>query len=395
MKNLVLTFCLLFLFFGFSSCNHHKYTIDGEILPIDSAIVINIDLSSDTIYFSHHIKEIEIVPLESKEDAIIGSINSIKYADNMFFILDYRGRQIYTFDRFGKFRGLLSHNGRGPGEYLRPMSICIDKSNKQVVIVDNNKHLRYYDYDGHYLSTKDFDFTAHDFEMTPNSYCFYTSKSVNFKPGYEDYYGAELSLVKQKKLSSISRYIPVNKNLYPIDEGHLTIEEKVPFSSLSDSYTFHYNFTDYIYSIDKKTDEVSIKYVVDFGKNAYKDNLWDMGAMEALDYISEHPKKAGFVHTVVETDSLLMFKYSTNKTEQAYMFNKNSKESVTGPYVNDVFRGVYDLRGAIDDMTFFYIVEDPSSFIINDRCSVPIKGKEVLKGMTKSDNPLIAIVSFK
>lgn len=375
----------------FSCSNSKKYTIDGEVLPTDNAAVITIEPTSDTVHFSKIVKSLDIIPLESKDGSLMGSIESLKYNDSLFFCLDYRGKQIYSFDAQGNFRCLVGTNGRGHGEYLKPNCIGIDTYNKQLLVLDNGKNIKRYDYEGNFISSDEFNFHLEDFVITPKSLCLFTSKRVNYKTDDDDYWGSELTIVDRKNHNSVNRYIPVNKALFPADDAHVTLREKVPFGQLADSYTFHYNFTDLIYSIDKKTSEVKVKYVVDFGKNAYKDNLADMGTQEALEYIGSHSKKAGFVHDVMETDNFLMFNYVSNSTNSIYFKSKTTNKSVNGYFVDDIFDCRYSMTGYIDSNRFFAVVEDPSSLKFKDGCNIVVRGKEKTENLKNTDNPLILI----
>lgn len=379
----------------FSCSNQQKSPVDAEILSIDKAVVLNIEPATDTIYLSTLVKSMDVVPLESRTDALIGSISSIQYDDSLFFCLDYKEKKIYSFDINGLFRGLVGHNGRGPGEYSRPLSIGVDSYNKQLLVLDNGHSIKMYDYNGSFISTADFDLKADEFVMTKNSICFFTSKTVNFKPDYNDYWGAELTTVNRKNYKSIDRYIPVNKELFPVDGSHTTLDEKMPFSPLLDSYSFHYNFTNYIYSISKKNSDVSVKYVVDFGKNAFKDDLAEMSTIDALKYMDSNPKRLGFLHNVIETDSLLIFSYYSNNSNNNIFINyKNSHTSISGPFVNDIFEYPYKIRGVIDSNTFFCVVDDPTSLKFFENCVVSVNGKEKLVNATSSENPIIIICHY-
>ena len=367
---------------------------DTEPLTTEGAQVLKIVPGNDTIRFSSLIKSMDIIPLETTPESMISEIRTIKYDAGTYFIFDYMGKKILTFDSNGAFKTNIGNRGRGHGEYFAPALMGIDPINRNVLVIDNTKTMLRYGYDGQYLSSTEFSISASDLEVTDNSYIFYTSNCVNFKPGYEDYWGAELTIIDRNNTDSIRRYIPVNKELYPIGEGHTTIPERTPFTPLSDSYIFHYNFTDYIYSIDCKSGQVRVKYIVDYGKKAFKDDLASMEAMEAIQYIGSNPDRMGWTSAVVETDALLFFSYVSNLCAHMYFNDKESGKTLCGPFVPDITEDCKVL-GFFDDRTMFAVMRNKSRLkedIFNK--NIVINGLERLDALTDEDNPIILIFHF-
>jgi hypothetical protein len=367
---------------------------DTEPLTTQGAKVISIVPGQDSVRFSELIKSVDIIPLQTSDESLINEIRTIKYDDGMFFVFDYMGKSILKFDMNGQFKGRIGNRGRGRGEYLFPNLMGIDRKNRTILVGDNTKYMLKYTYDGEFISSADFPISASDFEVTDDSYIFYTGKSVNFKPGYEDYWGAELMIIDRNNTDSIRRYIPVDKELYPVNEGHTTITDNAPLTPLSDSYTLHYNFTDYIFSVDCKSGAVKVKYVVDYGKNAYTDNLADMPAMDALQYIGTHPEKTGWTHQVIETDALLTFMYAHNKWQYIYFNDKATGKTLNGPFVTDIASSNV-VHGFIDDRTMFSYIEKKSS--LNEGLAdkgIRINGLERLDNVTENDNPIILIYHY-
>ena len=366
---------------------------DTEPLTTQGAKVISIVPGQDSVRFSELIKSVDIIPLQTSDESLINEIRTIKYDDGMFFVFDYMGKSILKFDMNGQFKGRIGNRGRGRGEYLFPNLMGIDRKNRTILVGDNTKYMLKYTYDGEFISSADFSISASEFEVTDDSYIFYTGKSVNFKPGYEDYWGAELMIIDRNNTDSIRRYIPVNKELYPAGEGHTTISEHFPLTPSSDSYSLHYNFTDYIFSIDRKSGGVKVKYAVDYGKAAYSDDLADMPAMEALQYIGEHGDNTGWTHAVVETDDILSFLYIHNLTNYMYFNDKKSGKILSGPFVADI--ASYNIIGCIDSRTMFAFIEKKTKLVdgFADK-GIKINGLERLDNVAENDNPIILIYHY-
>lgn len=85
---------------------------------------------------------IEILPLETIEDALISSIYDIQIFDGKFFVKD-RNRQILVFDNEGNFKRNLLQLGEGPGEAKTVLSFAIDEESGKIYVSDLRKLLVY------------------------------------------------------------------------------------------------------------------------------------------------------------------------------------------------------------------------------------------------------------
>lgn len=136
MKHSILTIILLFLV---TSCyDKHKNVLLKDKIAINK--------TSEKIYLSNLITDsFQIIPLETKEQSIIGRINKIKKVDNHFYILS-NDQWIFHFDQSGKYISSLKKRGDGPSEYtyINDFDICKNNNNLEVWIADNNK-IKIYD----------------------------------------------------------------------------------------------------------------------------------------------------------------------------------------------------------------------------------------------------------
>jgi hypothetical protein len=84
------------------------------------------------------VKVQKIIQLATCEDNLIGYIDKVQIYKNRIFILDiFTSKGIFVFDIEGSYIGQLGHHGRGPGEYITPISFTIDEKNDEVLIFDN------------------------------------------------------------------------------------------------------------------------------------------------------------------------------------------------------------------------------------------------------------------
>ena len=124
--------CLGVMFISFG-CNN------SQVKDTKPHLVIDIDtLSTDgTILFSQVFDDYEIIPLETNEDCIIGSVASIRFCNDYIVILDSRiSKSVFVFDHNGKFIRKIGSIGKGPGEYISPHSISINDNTKEILVYD-------------------------------------------------------------------------------------------------------------------------------------------------------------------------------------------------------------------------------------------------------------------
>lgn len=85
------------------------------------------------------IKDIEYIPLETKESCLLGNIHKIIYKNDKFYILDRdQNKGVCIFDKNGRFLSSISKQGEGPGEYIEIMDMDTDNEGN-VYIADNAK----------------------------------------------------------------------------------------------------------------------------------------------------------------------------------------------------------------------------------------------------------------
>jgi len=130
---------LLFLLFVCSSCNRTKQVTVTEIsksepvvedsytyYPIkDNRINVDLDKSQKASlfdYFSH----IELIPLETSDDVLIGYCEEIVYYQNRYYIFDRKQLSVQVFDDAGKFIFQIDKRGQGPGEYTDLTSMILN-----------------------------------------------------------------------------------------------------------------------------------------------------------------------------------------------------------------------------------------------------------------------------
>ncbi|MDR2912396.1 MAG: 6-bladed beta-propeller [Alistipes sp.] len=102
----------------------------GELVVAD----INAFRDSITLPLSMLVEELEIIPLESRNEALFQSGN-VTVSDNYIGIATNVPRSFKLFDRSGKYLRDIGHEGRGPGEYGMIYSAAIDEESQTIYIL--------------------------------------------------------------------------------------------------------------------------------------------------------------------------------------------------------------------------------------------------------------------
>lgn len=137
-------FFVIFLTLTGAACKSKSSQIgsnyDPDLIPDEIVTDRKVDYSGcDTIVFvkgeeivrlDSIIGETRIVPLETKTESLIGSVQKIIFRNDKFYLFDiYRSKNaIHIFDLTGKHIRTLSRIGRGPGEYRDIMDFDVDDS---------------------------------------------------------------------------------------------------------------------------------------------------------------------------------------------------------------------------------------------------------------------------
>ncbi len=376
---------------GLLSCKGNKHSETDTNISFENCQTIKLNPEGGRkIELTAIAKEINVIPLETTDEAVISYISKIEYDDGLYFVQDENSKQVFVFDSLGNYRNKIWRQGRGPGEVLYPNNFALSKADKTVWVTDNAETVKKYSYSGEYQGSIPWGIFVDDFYINDNGsvYC-YTAKSTNWKDDTgQDYWCDELTIIDRN--DEKHRYIPVDTTLYS-REGRLTIDVNVPFSVLRESVTFHHTISDVIYSIDRRTDEVTAKYKVDYSGKEYKTDLATIETMEAFDYIVAHPEEAGLIRNVVESEEFLTLTYFFMGEVYQAIYNKRDNSIIEGVLENDLF-GAPVRFGYQRDGVFVSAVMGLSNSAITDKAK-GVLSQEMIeklnKDMDESANPIL------
>lgn len=101
---------LFFLILILGGCNNSQKPISTNKITIDFE-------DSQYLNTSEVFNDFRIIQLETTKESIIGEITKIRLTDSYIFILDYRQKKLFRFNKNGKFLNTIHNVGDGPNEY--------------------------------------------------------------------------------------------------------------------------------------------------------------------------------------------------------------------------------------------------------------------------------------
>jgi hypothetical protein len=264
----------LFLLLICSSCNRQKQPTKAELSqyePVKDTYMyypirdnrIRVDLSrtqqaSLFDYFSH----IELIPLETNDDVLIGWCEKIIHYQNKYYIFDRQQNRVFVFDNTGKFIFQINKRGQGPGEYTFISDIFVNPFTETIDILGLG-FIYSYDLSGRYVSTYpqfvNPMITPTDFiRLNEKTYVFYSFISTGFSSHRIFYYNIEENNIFHQD--------------YEVDNflnnfAFRFTDPDPPFYQYQGKWYFH-NWVDRIvYEVDQESLKES--YMWDFGRHNY------------------------------------------------------------------------------------------------------------------------------
>ena len=112
------------------------FACTGSVDQRKNAIKINLDDSRHSMSLSAIASGVSYLPLEFNDSCVIGNIGDLKYVNDHYFVLDKQTKSVYIFNEKGKYISRLCHTGKGPGEYINPATIAVNRKDTSIDILD-------------------------------------------------------------------------------------------------------------------------------------------------------------------------------------------------------------------------------------------------------------------
>ncbi len=122
---------------------------------VDASEIKEIVLSNNsTIYIQDWVTNVEVVPLETTDKALVGIIDGVIVTDSNIIIYDTRQTHcIFIFGRNGKHRTTINRRGRGPQEYSDLYHVAMLPDHRTLAIHGQRGKILYFSLDGRLISS--------------------------------------------------------------------------------------------------------------------------------------------------------------------------------------------------------------------------------------------------
>ncbi|MDR1755341.1 MAG: 6-bladed beta-propeller, partial [Culturomica sp.] len=111
--------------------------------------------NDSTIHGGNWVQDVEVIPLETSDKALVGMVDGVIATDSNIIIYDTRQtNKVFIFSRAGKYQATISRSGRGPQEYIGISHVAMLPGNQILAIHDNwGQKVLYFSLDGRFISS--------------------------------------------------------------------------------------------------------------------------------------------------------------------------------------------------------------------------------------------------
>jgi hypothetical protein len=262
----------------------------------------------------------KIIPLESSDDCLIGTIEQLEIVGDKIFILDaFVNRKLYVFDLQGRFITNIGARGQGGEEYNFPGGFAIHLKENTISILDpTQRAIIRYDLDSYeFVSKKTIPFDFSDAGVLEDGkYVFLNdAQDINGENVYH-------YTISDSAFTIENQFIPIEFNA-----RHTTPPYRNIYMLNGETYGF-IRLRNTIYEIH--SDHITPTYTLSFKEHSFPplDRLIKEEATafnrNYLPWLSD----SGYIYfyNIIENDTLLCVDYMVNKERYWGFYNKESKQ---------------------------------------------------------------------
>ena len=379
MKNIFYILIVLGVFFaGICMCTNLKESnVDVFEIDIDKSKQIN---------FTEWFDSIQIVPLETNDNSLIGLLfgSSFVVKDNLIYIFDRKTQSILIFDNNGKFIKNTSHlRGQGPNEYTVIERFDIDDLTGNLLILSPPSKMLIYNTDLESVNGYDISnelWPTNDFKQISDDICLF------YNSNYDDDEQVNVFSIKENKIIKKIGLIEMggeakkmvssrNHNFYEND-GILCIKTSFPDNK--------------IYYYDSIKVDLFPKIEFKIKQNAfYAANLIKGQELQYYRGIVGSSDKYAFIFEILESKS---YYFLTILYREKFYFNRYDKETGENQVIDYQFLdGSYFCIPILveNNVLYTFLTESEIHQFIEHSKYLSEKYKDLLENISEDDNPYI------
>lgn len=245
--------------------------------------------------------KIEITPLETLSEALIGEISMAKYTRDGFFFYSHQDGKVHRFDNHGSYLSSIGKLGNGPGEYAQPSSFSVANNSLYILSVRGTvSQVMRYSLKGEFIEKE-------ILEDSPYSSFEVSNDGFYFSTGSNDFFEG------QKKIHFFDNDLNIKGQFLNDEELKLyTINENNFHKGGSGKLFFTEAFNNNVYQVGE--DSISVVQSLDFGKY----NL-NKSAIEGTDllknFYSVMDNGVGLIRYYSESEDYSYLNFEIQQTE--------------------------------------------------------------------------------
>lgn len=333
-----LAFFLVIFIFLFGCKNQNKDENGEEHITVINAL----DKSNQVQSLLELFELSRIVELKTEPEKVIGKIKRLKVIDNNIFIFDNIRNTVYRFNSDGEFLNFIGQKGGGPKEYQHPIDFWVDSTNKEVHILDNEKKILRFSFDGEFIEKVTIPIFANFIELSGDNKYLLISNASN--------YGRNMSFfVLNKNGEVIDEQLPFPEKNIKIGFGLMS-----GFSQLKNEKTLCLPLNDTIYSYYEE--DLHPKYFFDFGNEKLADEIYckhndefelikEMEKLDKVLYLFNYVETVDLCYAIyVKGKNLLNSILYSKATQKVYYYN--------GKNIGDILNGGFTCSSDNGEMVY-------------------------------------------
>lgn len=277
--------------------------------PLVSIHIDPANVSKGRLMLSDLVESVEYIPLETKDNCLIGHISCFDVSKNYILLYCSQTNNVFLFKRDGRFVAKIGSSGQGPQEYLRLNNVFIDETKNELILCSFNKHLFFS------LSGKFLRMVSHQKNQTP-LWIYYNNQLISGSPsgvfpGIFPVYN--IWTLDMQLIASGVNSIPV-ENKVEGGIGMFSNPAIVSYIYENKLYLRESTLNDTVYVVDNG---IMPKYILYTGK--YGITPEEKGSFN-LDFLTNSAN----VSSIAETASYILFQYRYRKVVYSAFFKKDS-----------------------------------------------------------------------
>lgn len=257
---------------------------------------------------------VQIIPLSTDNENLIGEINKIIYENNFIYISD--GMAIYKYSLEGELLSKLNKRGEGVGEYISITDFQVNTEDMVWILDRNSKSLNKYNWDNELKTIVPLNDRVNNFYVTHND-------AVYLYIGNETDNGnvVRLKCLNLQTKNIIQEYLEIDSK----KANYLHVRGGTHFHHENDSYYFFELFNDTVYSVSEKG--IYPEYYIDFDNKNIPASLYDRGYENIMEFFQAVFSKSYpyGIPLFAKANDKCIFTYYYNQACYMYITDENSQ----------------------------------------------------------------------